>query len=80
MVFDPPSRQIAKTTLWASPHDQGASFDQVLSRPAFSGKSYEGFFPHKINVVQLTSPPKAIHLFGVGAPVTHRTAPSQPSA
>ena len=46
MLFDPPSPQIAKTTLWASPPKR-AFFDQVLSRPAFWGKSYEGFFPGK---------------------------------
>ena len=45
MVFDPSSRQIAKTTVWASPPDQGASFDKVLLRLAFWGKNYEGFFP-----------------------------------
>jgi len=45
MVFDPPNRQIAKTTLWASPRNPDASFDQVLPRPAFCGKSYEGIFP-----------------------------------
>ena len=53
MVFDPPSRQIAKTIVWASPPDQGAFFDQVLSRPAFWGKSYEGFFPEQMFLCNL---------------------------
>ena len=47
LVFDPPSRHIAKTTVGTSPPNPGTSFDQVLSRPVFSGKSYEGFFSEK---------------------------------
>ena len=62
MFFDPPSRQIAKTTVWASPPNQGASFDQVLSRLVFSGKSYEGLFPRKSIVVQLTFPKRSRRL------------------
>ena len=62
MVFDPPNRQIAKTTLWASPPDPDASFDQVLSRPAFCGKSYEGFFQGKTRFVQHTLPNRSLRL------------------
>ena len=48
MLFDPPNRQIAKTTLLGiTPPNPGASFDQVLLRPVFSGKSYEVFFIEK---------------------------------
>ena len=42
MVFDRPSPQIIKTTVWASPHNPCASSDTVLLPLAFWGKSYEG--------------------------------------
>ena len=47
MVFDPPSHQITKTTVWASPRNPCASSDKLLLRLAFWGKNYEGFSPGK---------------------------------
>ena len=44
MFVDPPSPQIAKPTVWASPPNPCASSDKALLPPVFWGKSYEGFF------------------------------------